>query len=75
MSPRADGVRAAYFNQRGFAVLDALDGVAAAHGSSVAAVALAWLARSPRRRSARERDLARTARRSDRLGRASPLRR
>ena len=47
MSPRADGVRAAYFNQRGFAVLDALDGVAAAHGSSVAAVALAWLAAQP----------------------------
>jgi aryl-alcohol dehydrogenase-like predicted oxidoreductase len=46
-SPRAAGVRAAYFNERGFAVLGALDEVAAAHGSSVAAVALAWLAAQP----------------------------
>ena len=46
-SPRAAAVRAAYFNERGFAVLDALDGVAAAHSSSVAAVALAWLAAQP----------------------------
>lgn len=42
-SPRASGVRANYFNARGFAVLDALDDIAAAHGQSVAAVALAWL--------------------------------
>jgi aryl-alcohol dehydrogenase-like predicted oxidoreductase len=42
-SPRAAGVRESYFNERGFAVLDALDEVAAAHGASVAAVALAWL--------------------------------
>jgi aryl-alcohol dehydrogenase-like predicted oxidoreductase len=40
-------VRAAYFNERGFAVLEALDAVAAAHRSSVAAVALAWLAAQP----------------------------
>lgn len=46
-SPRAAAVRAGYFNERGFAVLDALDGVAAAHSSSVAAVALAWLAAQP----------------------------
>jgi len=46
-SPRAAGVRSAYFNERGFAVLEALDAVAAAHGSSVAAVALAWLAAQP----------------------------
>ena len=46
-SPRAAGVRAAYFNERGFAVLEALDAVAAAHRSSVAAVALAWLAAQP----------------------------
>jgi|ERR1700733_5361177 len=42
-SPRAASVRESYFNERGFAVLDALDEIAAAHGSSQAAVALAWL--------------------------------
>jgi aryl-alcohol dehydrogenase (NADP+) len=46
-SPRAGGVRDLYFNDRGFAVLDALDEIAAAHGVSVAAVALAWLAAQP----------------------------
>jgi aryl-alcohol dehydrogenase-like predicted oxidoreductase len=46
-SPRADGVRDSYLNDRGFAVLDALDDVAAAHGSSLAAVALAWLLAQP----------------------------
>ncbi|MHB8241317.1 MAG: aldo/keto reductase [Solirubrobacteraceae bacterium] len=46
-SPRAAGVRDSYFNERGFAVLDALDEIAAAHSSSVAAVALAWLAAQP----------------------------
>jgi aryl-alcohol dehydrogenase-like predicted oxidoreductase len=46
-SPRAAGVRANYFNERGFAVLDALDDVAAAHSTSVAAVALAWLLAQP----------------------------
>jgi aryl-alcohol dehydrogenase (NADP+) len=46
-SPRAAGVRASYFNERGFAVLAALDEVAAGHGTSVAAVALAWLAAQP----------------------------
>ncbi len=46
-SPRADGVRASYFNARGFAVLDALDDIATAHATSVAAVALAWLAAQP----------------------------
>jgi aryl-alcohol dehydrogenase-like predicted oxidoreductase len=46
-SPRASGVREAYFNERGFAVLEALDEVAEAHGSSVAAVALAWLLAQP----------------------------
>ncbi len=47
MSPRAAAVRAGYFNERGFAVLDALDAVAAERGSSVAAVALAWLGAQP----------------------------
>jgi aryl-alcohol dehydrogenase-like predicted oxidoreductase len=46
-SPRAAGVREAYLNDRGFAVLDALDDVAAAHRSSPAAVALAWLLAQP----------------------------
>jgi aryl-alcohol dehydrogenase-like predicted oxidoreductase len=42
-SPRASGVRASYFNERGFAVLDSLDEIAADHDTSVAAIALAWL--------------------------------
>jgi len=46
-SPRAAGVRESYFNARGFAVLEALDEVAAAHGSAPAAVALAWLLARP----------------------------
>ena len=46
-SPRAAGVRESYFNERGFAVLAALDEVAAGHGTTVAAVALAWLLARP----------------------------
>ncbi len=46
-SPRAAGVHDSYFNERGFAVLDALDQIAAAHDTAVAAVALAWLAAQP----------------------------
>jgi aryl-alcohol dehydrogenase (NADP+) len=46
-SPRAAGVRQSYFNDRGFAVLAALDEVAAAHDTTVAAVALAWLMAQP----------------------------
>ena len=46
-SPRAAGVRQSYCNARGFAVLDALDEVAAAHDTSVAAIALAWLLAQP----------------------------
>jgi aryl-alcohol dehydrogenase-like predicted oxidoreductase len=42
-SPRAAGVRESYFNERGFAVLKALDEIAAAHDTTVAAVSLAWL--------------------------------
>jgi len=45
--PRAAGVRESYFNPRGLAVLDALDEVAAAHGSAPATVALAWLLAQP----------------------------
>jgi aryl-alcohol dehydrogenase (NADP+) len=46
-SPRAAGVRESYFNERGFAVLDALDQIAAARQTAVAAVALAWLLAQP----------------------------
>jgi aryl-alcohol dehydrogenase-like predicted oxidoreductase len=45
--PRASGVRESYFNERGFAVLDALDAIAGEHATTVAAVALAWLAAQP----------------------------
>jgi len=41
--PRMD----AYLNERGFAVLDALDEVAAEAGATPAQVALAWLAAQP----------------------------
>jgi aryl-alcohol dehydrogenase-like predicted oxidoreductase len=43
-SPRAAGVRESYYGERGFAVLDTLEQIAAAHRTPVAAVALAWLA-------------------------------
>jgi aryl-alcohol dehydrogenase-like predicted oxidoreductase len=46
-SLRARGVRESYFNEHGFAVLDALDAIAQEHGVAVAAVALAWLAAQP----------------------------
>jgi aryl-alcohol dehydrogenase-like predicted oxidoreductase len=46
-SRRAAGVHESYFNERGFAVLDAVDEVAGAHSTSVAAVALAWLLAQP----------------------------
>ncbi|HEX5146840.1 MAG TPA: aldo/keto reductase [Conexibacter sp.] len=45
-SARAEGAQA-YLDDRGIAVLEALDGVAAAHATSVAAVALAWLRLQP----------------------------
>jgi aryl-alcohol dehydrogenase-like predicted oxidoreductase len=45
-SPRAAGA-AAYLNDRGLAVLEALDEVAAAHNAEVATVALAWLLAQP----------------------------
>lgn len=45
-SPRADAA-AAYLDDRGRRVLDALDAVAAAHDTSVTAVSLAWLATRP----------------------------
>jgi aryl-alcohol dehydrogenase-like predicted oxidoreductase len=45
-SPRAESARA-YLDQGGTAVLEALDEIAAARGSTVAAVALAWLCAQP----------------------------
>jgi aryl-alcohol dehydrogenase-like predicted oxidoreductase len=49
--PTVDGPRAAgasaYLDERGRAVLDALDSIAAAHDTTVAAVSLAWLASRP----------------------------
>jgi aryl-alcohol dehydrogenase-like predicted oxidoreductase len=45
-SPRAAGARA-YLNERGLATLGALDEIAAAHETTVAAVALAWLLTRP----------------------------
>jgi aryl-alcohol dehydrogenase-like predicted oxidoreductase len=46
-SPRAEGVRESYFNERGFAVLRALDAIAAEHDVAPAAVAVAWLREQP----------------------------
>jgi aryl-alcohol dehydrogenase (NADP+) len=46
-SPRAAGVVDSYFNDRGFAVLDALEQVAAEQDTTMAAVALAWLLAQP----------------------------
>ena len=45
-SPRA-GTARGYLDERGLAVLAVLDDVAASHGTTVAAVALAWLAAQP----------------------------
>lgn len=45
-SPRAGGA-SEYLDARGDAVIDALDGVAQAHGTSMASVALAWLRSQP----------------------------
>jgi aryl-alcohol dehydrogenase-like predicted oxidoreductase len=44
-SARAESVRSRYMNERGFAVLDALDAIAADRGVSVLQVSLAWLLR------------------------------
>ena len=46
-SPRAAGVVERYLNDRGVAVLGALDEIASARNCSVGAVALAWLAAQP----------------------------
>jgi aryl-alcohol dehydrogenase-like predicted oxidoreductase len=46
-SARAPEVAADHMNERGFAVLDALDRVAGEHGATTAQVALAWLMARP----------------------------
>ena len=46
-SPRASAVSNAYMNDRGFAVLDLLDEIAAAHDCRPATIALAWLLARP----------------------------
>jgi aryl-alcohol dehydrogenase-like predicted oxidoreductase len=46
-SARADGIRKRYFNERGFAILDALEGVARLHSLTPAQTALAWLLAQP----------------------------
>ncbi len=46
-SQRAAGIKQRYFNDRGFAIVDALYKVAQAHGSTPTAVALAWLLAQP----------------------------
>ena len=46
-SPRATGIAADYMNDRGWAVLDAVDQVAQAHDATVSQVALAWALAQP----------------------------
>ena len=46
-SPRGAGVKAAYFNDRGWRVLAALDAMSAARGLTPAQLALAWQMRQP----------------------------
>jgi aryl-alcohol dehydrogenase-like predicted oxidoreductase len=46
-SARADRIKRGYMNDKGFAVINALDDVATAHDATIAAVALAWLLAQP----------------------------
>src|SRR2546425_7305403 len=46
-SRRAEGIKRRYLNERGFALLDEIDKVAAAHHATTAQVALAWLLARP----------------------------
>jgi aryl-alcohol dehydrogenase-like predicted oxidoreductase len=46
-SRRAEGIRRRYLNERGFALLDEIDKVDAAHHATTAQVALAWLLARP----------------------------
>ena len=45
-SIRAEGI-ADYQTEKGYAIVEALDGIAKAHKSSISAVALAWLRANP----------------------------
>ena len=73
-SPRAQGVRERYFNERGFAVLDALDAIAAAHDVARRGRRARVAARAADRdRADRQRDLERAARRAAGVGRAGAL--
>jgi aryl-alcohol dehydrogenase-like predicted oxidoreductase len=46
-SDRASGVQRRYFNDRGWAVLAAVDAVAKARGASISQIALAWQLSKP----------------------------
>ena len=46
-SARASGVQQRYFNERGWAIVDALDAVARSHNAQPAQIALAWLLARP----------------------------
>jgi aryl-alcohol dehydrogenase-like predicted oxidoreductase len=46
-SRRAEGVQKLYMNKRGFAILEAVDRVAAKHNAKPAQVSLAWLMAQP----------------------------
>jgi len=46
-SARAEGIRKRHFNERGFAILDSLEGVARSRGLTPAQTALAWLLTQP----------------------------
>lgn len=46
-SARAEGVQRRYMHEKGFAILEAIDHVAAAHHATVAQVALAWIIARP----------------------------
>jgi aryl-alcohol dehydrogenase-like predicted oxidoreductase len=47
VSARVDGIRKRYFNERGFAILEGLEGVARSRGLTAAQTALAWLLTQP----------------------------
>jgi len=44
---RASGVQKRYFNERGWAIMDALEQISQARGATVAQIALAWLLSRP----------------------------
>src|SRR5262249_21803767 len=46
-TPRADGIGRQYFNERGWRILEAVDNVARARGTTPGQVALAWIVQRP----------------------------